>query len=272
MFPQTPRFVITARRSESRGQWPGGSRRAILRRALQMAVESSAYSSWSARCLAAQGISPICEQAGSAASTVSGPIVASPIACIVTSADWCASSGMNSATQDRLPCLLQVHRSCAASGRSCQKIVRISYPTRSRIRRHRCDGFACALQPQKLQAELAARLLISCTSDDKSGFTHSRTSTDWPSRFARTSATAGPSWCESVSPMRRLSSCTSPRQISCRADKPRTATISRKGGRRDLPLPVAMSGRHGRSNTDRALSCVRASPASIRALALRGQA
>ena len=95
--------------------------------------------------------------------------MASPIACIVTLADCCASSGMNSATVDRLPCLLQVHRSCAASGRSCQKIVRISYPTRSRIRRHRCDGFACALQPQKLQAELAARLLSPARLTTKAG-------------------------------------------------------------------------------------------------------
>ena len=237
-----------------------------------MAVESSAYSSWSARCLVAQGISPICEQAGSAGFKVSGPIVASPIACIVTSADWCASSGMNSATVDRLPCLLQAHRSCAASGRSCQKIVRISYPARSRIRRHRCDGFACALQPRKLQAELAARLLSPARLTTKAGSRIQGPQAFCPSRFARTSATAGLSWCESVSPMRRLSSCTSPGQISCRADNPRTATISRKGGRRDLPLPVAMSGRHGHSNTDQALSCVRALPASIRALALRGQA
>ena len=106
--------------------------------------------------------------------------MASLIACIVTSTDWCASSGMSSATVDRLPYLLQVPRSCAASGRSCQKIVRISYPASSRIRIHHCAGFAFALQPQKLQAELAARLLISCTSDDKSGFTHSRTSSVLP--------------------------------------------------------------------------------------------
>ena len=104
MFRLSDRFAIPARRSGSGGHWPRVSRKAILPRALQMAVASAGYSSWSARCLAVLDISRICEQAGSAGSTVSGHIATGPTVCTVTSTDWSASSGTSFTIKVQLLC------------------------------------------------------------------------------------------------------------------------------------------------------------------------
>ena len=155
MFLQDALFAIPARCSESRGHWQGGSKRAILLQVLRLVAVSSAYSWSSARCLGARGTSPTCEQAGSAGFTVSERIAIGPIACIVTSTDWYASSETNSATAGRLLCWLRAHRNCDGSGRSYQKMVAIrSYRLRSLIPERRCDRFAPAPDTRKLQAKI----------------------------------------------------------------------------------------------------------------------
>ncbi len=104
MFRLSDRFAIPAGRSESGGHWSRVSRKAILPRALQMAAASGEYSSWNARFLAVQGISRICEQAGSAGSTVSGHTVTGPTVCTVTSTDWSVSSGTSFTIKVQLLC------------------------------------------------------------------------------------------------------------------------------------------------------------------------
>jgi hypothetical protein len=152
MFLHDARFAISARCSESRGHWQRGSKKAILLQVSRLVAVSSAYSWSSARCLAAPGTSPMCEQAGSAGFTVSERIVIGPIACIVTLTDWYASSGTNSATAGRLLFLLRAHRNCEGSGRSCQKMVAIRpCHLRSLIPEHRCDQCAPAPDSRKLQ-------------------------------------------------------------------------------------------------------------------------
>ena len=146
MFLHDALFAISTRCSESRGHWQGGSKRAILLRDLRPAAVFSAYLWSSARCLAALGTSPTCEQAGSAGFTVSERIAIGPIACIVTSTDWYASSGTNSDIADRLPSLLRAHQNCDGSGRFCQKMVAIRFhQTRNLTPVHRCERFAPGL-------------------------------------------------------------------------------------------------------------------------------
>jgi hypothetical protein len=135
MFRLSNRFAITARRSESGGHWPRVSRKAILPRALQMAVASAEYSSSSARCLAVQGISRICEQAGSAGSTVSGHIVTGPTVCTVTSTDWSASSGTSFTIKVQLLCLWPETQALGGSAGCCPSITRRlrNAPTRDHV-------------------------------------------------------------------------------------------------------------------------------------------
>ena len=155
MFRHATPFAISVRRSEPGGHWRGGSKKGILRQASRMEVASSVYSSSSAHCLAALGMSPICEQAGGAGFTVSGRIVTGPIGCIVTSTDWCASSGTNSATAGQLLSLSRAQRSCDGSGRSCQKMVGIaSHPLRSSRGRSTNAGIVFTLGVVRAAVEL----------------------------------------------------------------------------------------------------------------------
>ena len=132
MFQHDTLFAISTRCSRSRGHLAGGFEEGDIAWVLRPAAVSSAYLWSSARCLAALGTSPTCEQAGSAGFTVSGRIAIGPIACIVTSTDWCASSGTNSDIADRLPSLLRAHQNCDGSGRFCQKMVAIRFHRNSR--------------------------------------------------------------------------------------------------------------------------------------------
>jgi hypothetical protein len=156
MFLHDALFAISVGCSESRGHWQGGSKKAILLQVLRLAAVSLAYSWSSARCLAAPGTSPICEQAGNADSTVSERIAIGPIVCIVTSTDWYASSGTNSVIVDRLLSLLRAHQNCDGSGRFCQKMVATRFcQIRNLTRAHRCGRLAPAPDSRWLQARHA---------------------------------------------------------------------------------------------------------------------
>jgi hypothetical protein len=156
MFLHDALFAISSRCSESRGCWQGVSKKAILPPVLRLAGASSAYSWSSARCLAALGTSPICGQAGSAGFTVSERTAISPIACIVISTDWYASSGTSSAIVDQLLSWLRAHRNCDGSGRFCQKMLAIrSYQIRNRTPLHRCDWLAPASDPRRVRPRRA---------------------------------------------------------------------------------------------------------------------
>ena len=156
MFLHDAVFAISVRCSESRGHWQGASKKAISLQVLRLAAVSSAYLWSSVRCPAGLGTSPICERAGSAGSTVSERTAVGPIECIVTSTDWYASSGTNSAIVDRLLSLLQAHQNCYGSGRFCQKMVATRFcQIRNLTRAHRCDRPAPAPDSRRLRARRA---------------------------------------------------------------------------------------------------------------------
>ena len=133
LFRRPERFAIPATGNESGEHWQGACRKATSLWDSHRAAASSAFSSWSAGCLAAQDILRTCEPAGSAAFTHCGHIVTGPIACIGTLTGSYVSSGMNSATAGPCHFMSLVRRNCAASGRSClvTALTRL-YPTPAR--------------------------------------------------------------------------------------------------------------------------------------------
>ena len=144
LFRRPERFAIPARGNESGGRWQRACRKATSHWDSRRAAAYSAYSLWSARCLAAHDISRTCEQAGSADFTHSGPIAIGPIACIGILTASCVSSGMSSGTAGPLHFISLVRQNCAASRRSCLGTARTRlYPTPDH-REFRCEGTAGA--------------------------------------------------------------------------------------------------------------------------------
>ena len=144
LFRRAGRIAIPARGSESGGRWQRACRKATSHWDSRRAAAYSAYSSWSARCLAAHDISRTCEQAGSGDFTHSGPIAIGPIACIGILTASCVSSGMSSGTLGPLHFISLVRQNCAASRRSCLGTARTRlYPTPDHGE-FRCEGTAGA--------------------------------------------------------------------------------------------------------------------------------
>jgi len=123
LFQHDARLAIPVKGIESGGYWRRDSKKETCAQASRRVVASSASLSSNACCVTVPGISPICGRAGSVVSTRSRRIVADPIASIVISTAWYASSETSSDTAARSPCPSRAHRNCAVFGHSCHGTV-----------------------------------------------------------------------------------------------------------------------------------------------------